>query len=171
MLCLHFSKEGINFLKRYAYNAYSVLCVFFALYWCLGIICSIYYSLYLDTTGVYLISLACQLGCSVFTSTSDQENLQCLEHIFPHIRVLPGDHLLQLSFSIFRYYRCIPISLACQLGCSVFTSTSDQENLQCLEHIFPHIRVLPGDHLLQLSFSIFRYYRCIPDISSLSTGL
>lgn len=46
-----------------------------------------------DTTGVYLLSLACQLGCSVFTSTSDQENLQCLENLFPHVRVLPGENL------------------------------------------------------------------------------
>ena len=48
-----------------------------------------------DTTGVYLLSLASQLGCSVFTSTSDQENLQCLENIFPHIRVLTGEMLLE----------------------------------------------------------------------------
>ena len=135
------------------------------------ILCYNYHSLYLDTTGVYLISLACQLGCSVFTSTSDQENLQCLEHISPHIQCC-------LAIICYNYHSLFLdttgvylISLACQLGCSVFTSTSDQENFQCLEHIFPHIRVLPGDCLLQLSFYFFRYYRCIPDISGLSTGL
>ena len=64
------------------------------------IVCYNYHSIFLDTTGVYLISLACQLGCSVFTSTSDQENLQCLEHIFPHIRVLPGDHLEENIMSL-----------------------------------------------------------------------
>ena len=29
----------------------------------------------------------------------------------------------------------------------MFVSTSDPENLQCLETIFPHVRVLPGEQL------------------------
>ncbi|KAK3611423.1 hypothetical protein CHS0354_027151 [Potamilus streckersoni] len=49
----------------------------------------------IDTTAVYLISLAYQLGCSVFTSTWDMEIRQLLDSIFPYVRVLPGDRLEQ----------------------------------------------------------------------------
>ncbi|KAL3859308.1 hypothetical protein ACJMK2_009533, partial [Sinanodonta woodiana] len=49
----------------------------------------------IDTTAVYLISLAYQLGCSVFTSTWDLEIRQLLDSIFPFVRVLPGERLEQ----------------------------------------------------------------------------
>ncbi|WAR13080.1 FAS-like protein [Mya arenaria] len=43
-----------------------------------------------DTTAVYMIALACQLGVSVYTCTEDIETLHSLQGMFPEIQVFHG---------------------------------------------------------------------------------
>ena len=51
-------------------------------------ICSL--SSFADTATVYLIAMATQLGCSVYTCTQDIENLHMLQSVFPDICVFHG---------------------------------------------------------------------------------
>ncbi|XP_052818372.1 fatty acid synthase-like [Mya arenaria] len=112
-----------------------------------------------DTTAVYMIALACQLGVSVYTCTEDIETLHSLQGMFPEIQVFHGGLLYT---GLMAHTRAMGVDI-----CVRMASGGVNEALQCIKATGQLIMCVPPGSTERVDNALVRdnITVCVPRVS------